>query len=77
MNRNESRVLKLLFENSKMPISEISDRPTINTGISNESPNATVYINIKDTKLDIPIVTSAPTPMSKLAKILNRIGAMK
>ena len=44
-------------------------RPTINTGISNESPNAIVYINIKDTKLDIPIVTSAPTPMSKLAKI--------
>ena len=30
MNRNESRVLKLLFENSKMPISEISDRLLLN-----------------------------------------------
>ena len=68
--------LQFFFHVSAVTIPNLL-RPTINTGISKDRPNAIVYMNIKETKLDIPMVTWAPTPISNLVNILKRIGAMK
>ena len=43
--------------------------------IENELRNGTKAT--QNTKLDIPMVTWAPTPISNLVNILKRIGAMK